>query len=175
MKIPLLLEGSLNHVGIEMDTKRMVIFMQGLPGSGKSTVADCLAKTLKAQIVCSDDIRKSLGISHNGDGWSQEKEHLVRFVRSLQFKAMLCRGNVILDGTHTTWKSIQTYIDAIPEEIQGDISFVIELVNRPIESCKACRVPNGFPESVIDRMAEQLKEFSIEDPRVSYSVQFAIT
>lgn len=138
-----------------------VVFMQGLPGSGKTQLANYLSGYEGgSRILCSDDIRSALGISHNGDGWSEDKEEQVRFVRRLMFQAFLIRGsNVIIDGTHTTIKSIQDYINLVPEELKDDVKFFICRVDTPLEECKARRVPQGFPEHVIERMAKNLEVF----------------
>lgn len=106
-------------------------FTIGVPCSGKSTLVDNMVREIQisdvnlaacynpydkkttfrlpstVSIVCADDIRKAI----SGNRWNSHVEEHVQAIKHTMIKALLERGNVIVDGTHTTWKSINKLLE----------------------------------------------------------------
>ena len=148
-------------------------FLIGLPRSGKSTFAqkwlnqeiDIVDNSLfitksknfmthriytPRTIVCADDIRLSLG--HR---WNGHIEPFVNAIKLTMIKTLLYKHDVLVDGTHTTTKSILELLnidrDALP--------FVI-YTNPQICKQRAKETNQEDLYSIIDRMYFQLLEMS---------------
>ena len=148
-------------------------FLIGLPRSGKSTFAqkwlnqeiDIVDNSLfitksknfmthriytPRTIVCADDIRLSLG--HR---WNGHIEPFVNAIKLTMIKTLLYKHDVLVDGTHTTTKSILELLnidrDALP--------FVI-YTNPQICKQRAKETNQEDLYSIIDRMYFQLLEIS---------------
>jgi predicted kinase len=75
-------------------------------------------------------------------------------------EAHVRRGlDIIVDGTHTTHSSVHPYATLAKKH---SYHFGFLLVRTPLETCLSRRVPNGFPEPVLWRMHNQLKNFEEE-------------
>ncbi len=75
----------------------MLILICGLPGTGKSTVANALARKIGATVLRTDEIRKKL---FEEPRYSEEEKELVYRVIFLIAEHLLRNGcNVIIDGT----------------------------------------------------------------------------
>lgn len=148
-------------------------FLIGLPRSGKSTFAqkwlnqeiDIVDNSLfitksknfmthriytPRTIVCADDIRLSLG--HR---WNGHIEPFVNAIKLTMIKTLLYKHDVLVDGTHTTTKSILELLnidrDALP--------FVI-YTNPQICKQRAKETNQEDLYPIIDRMYFQLLEMS---------------
>lgn len=142
--------------------KRFMIIMQGLPGSGKSTHAENLARYCGFQLIQPDCIRYALGVKHNGEGWTPTIEDAVKeTVRNQRVGIMYTGLPLVIDETHTK---------------EGKVSFLlkmcrmfkytptIERLDTDMDVCIQRRKPTGFPVHVIERMDQQLKEFDEKWP-----------
>lgn len=74
-----------------------LILVCGLPGTGKTTVAEAIAKKTKARILSTDIIRKDL-VSRPSYG-EQEKEMVYGMLFSMAEMMLKDGKNVLLDGT----------------------------------------------------------------------------
>lgn len=80
--------------------------MQGLPGSGKSTIAETLVKEENAVRINKDLLRKMLHF----DRWTGRNEDITRKVSRLLAKEMLLEGkNVIIDDTNLNPKTLESW------------------------------------------------------------------
>ncbi len=84
-------------------------FMVGLPRSGKSSYAKEWVKEESGRVVvCADDIRLSL----TGERYCASAENMVHTIKHLMISTLLRGGHTVLvDGTHTTYNSIQEILD----------------------------------------------------------------
>ena len=105
-------------------------------------------------VVCSDDIRIAL----HGCRWSSVAEDMVHAVQGVMIRALLRRGDVIVDGTNTTKSSLKRLLSF-------DICADFFIVDSSIETCKqratATNQEDLYP--VIDRAYAQLSEWK-DDP-----------
>ena len=104
------------------NTKRMIVIVCGLPGSGKSYFASLLAKRIKASYINSDRLRKKLFVN----SLHTEKEKIEVYVEMLrQLKEALKENkNIVLDATFYKATIRKKFLD----EIGGkDMSFIIEV------------------------------------------------
>jgi len=152
-----------------MDHTKLLFVMRGLPGSGKSTVVNdhiLQEDEFNFQVVCQDDVRSALGISHNGEGWTPEKEDKVKDVTNNQLLALMKRGlDIVVDETNTTLKKLYQFQELA--DIYGYCMLVV-WVDTPVETCKERRVSQGFPEEVIDRM-DATMELSEEEFKQNFN------
>lgn len=75
-----------------------LIYMIGIPGSGKSTVAKEVAKKERAVILSTDDLRREMFFSET----SQKKTNLLYYELFRRVEILLSEGkNVIVDATNT--------------------------------------------------------------------------
>ena len=138
------------------------ILMQGLPGSGKSMFAQRLAQDCGYQLLQPDCIRYALGIKHNGEGWTPEKEDQVTEVIALQKAGLMHVGlPMVLDETHTKMGKVLANIKLAQK---FGYSVQIYRMETPIDICKQRRAEMDFPLDVIDRTAENLKDFDRQWP-----------
>ena len=139
----------------------ILILMQGLPGSGKSTVAVQLQREIQAVIISPDAIRAEPAFggdvtnqSNDAGVWDETYRRATEALRSGQ--------GVIVDATHT-WKPC---IDRW-RQIAADVNTlcVIHRVSTPLEEClqRNMQRERQVPESVIYRMAAQLAALDAED------------
>lgn len=125
-------------------------FMIGIPRSGKSTYCtEWVRGAPNRAIVCADDIRLAL----HGKRFEGRAEPMVHAIKMTMIRALLNRGmNVIVDGTHTTEKSIRELLEIYPEA-----NYVLFTTNK--DECKR-RAKETNQEDlypVIDRMDLQLQ------------------
>ena len=169
---------------LRIKMKGKLLFLIGLPRSGKSTIAEKLShfngyigdahyipydihiintkgNTKSRAIVCADSIRFNL----HGMRWSTVAEPFVAVIKTIMIKSLLDKGvDVIVDGTHTTPKSVEEMFHIDPE---AEYCFIYSTS----EICKARAVQSLQPDliPVIERMNQQLQKLNkniIEDIRL---------
>lgn len=143
-------------------------FLIGLPRSGKSFFAKkwvdgkinilpnniytesglryCTKRNDPRVIVCADDIRLSFG--HR---WNGHIEHIVHATKITMIKTLLIKHDVLVDGTHTTERSIKALLDI-------DNNAIPYILNTSVAECKK-RAKETNQEDlypIIDKMANQL-------------------
>lgn len=96
-------------VNCEIINKDFII-IQGIPGSGKTTIARELVSGKKDCVrVNRDDIRKMLG-----DYWVPSREKLITKIEySIMYEAMLKGYNIIQDNTNLNPKTLCIYEDLV--------------------------------------------------------------
>ena len=139
-----------------------VSLMCGLPGSGKSTVAEQLAKTTRAVIISRDSIRKMIAGSYDqyqkmvfaaaDRKYAKKTEQLVMSMAlSCAKEAIEDQRDIIIDETNITFKvrarwinSIKTYIDTSDNKkvLNNEVLFNCLWVKTPIETCIERRLKN---------------------------------
>ena len=128
--------------------KPQLIFLCGLPGSGKSTWAELNKYKLSAVVHSSDSIREQLG-----DINDQSQNDLVfKILHKRVREDLLCGKNVIVDQTGLNRKERIYFLDYILRDIP--CRKVCILFATPIECCKKNNAnrERKEPEYVIDRM-----------------------
>lgn len=97
--------------GLQKTQMKAVLIMRGLPGSGKSTIAQSFVKTVPGTVVCSaDDFFNGGPINTCMLGWAHSHCQK-KFEKALQDGLPL----VIVDNTNTTKKEIKVYADKAAE------------------------------------------------------------
>ncbi len=98
----------------------MVIIVYGLPGSGKSYFASRLAKTIDADYVNSDRVRKEMYASRTYS--PQEKESVYNEMLVRMKEAVQQNRHVVLDGTFHKRDTRKLFIKEMEEK--GGIYFI---------------------------------------------------
>ena len=144
-------------------SKQKVLFLKGLPASGKSTYAkELVDKGWKR--VNKDDIRAMLDNSK----WSKTNEKMVLKVRdSIIVTAITGGHSVVIDDTNLS----PTHIPHIKELIEHtglDVEFEEKFFNTPLAECirRDMLRPNPVGKKVIRRMYEQIKDLYV--PTIEY-------
>lgn len=136
-----------------------ILFLKGLPASGKSTYAKELVATGKWKRVNKDDIRAMLDNSK----WSKHNESFVKDVEDNIVIAAITRGyNVVVDDTNL----VGNHIARVTEKVQNlDITCYIEekFIDTPLSECirRDLSRPNGVGKKVIRRMYESAKNLYV--------------
>lgn len=147
--------------------KRLVL-MQGLPGSGKSTVAreiaaDAEAEGLRAVIRSTDDFFTT---SDGHYAFDEEKLPTAHRLNEMRADRDMEDGVdvVIVDNTFTRREFAQPYVDSARKH---GYEIEVRLVDPGIDVCKARnaeRTPDRrIPDEVIDRMHGQMEELRFDD------------
>lgn len=121
--------------------------MVGLPASGKSTIAKEIAKSKKAIIVSSDELRKEL----LGDINDQSQNAKIFEEVEKRIKEGLKQGNVVYDACNINYKKRRAFLQKLNKMVVEKIAV---LVATPYEEClerNALR-ERKVPEEVIKRM-----------------------
>jgi predicted kinase len=151
-----------------MQKQKRLIILRGLPGSGKSTF---LKKyQLEGYTVCPDEIRLELEAplkDENGKLYISQKNN--KKVWGIAFQRleekMKKEEIVIMDATHTTFKSIQTYQQLLKKYDYKVL--VIDFSSIPLSKIKEQnQLREEFrivPEEVIDRMYKNIIKQEIPD------------
>lgn len=122
----------------------MLILICGLPGTGKSTVANALARKIGATVLRTDEIRKKL---FEEPRYSEEEKELVYRVIFLIAEHLLKnRCNVIIDGTFYK-RALRQQVYEIAEKTNSSIE-VVECVT---------------PEYLIKRRMESGRKRALSD------------
>lgn len=146
-----------------------VILMQGLPGSGKSTVADLLVE--RGWVAVGADREIEYEQQRSGETYEQvrvrlgpEAHHrcLRSFLRALRGQIWAeaaghaAGKGVVVDNTATTVVEIAPYL-ALAQALHLEVE-IWQMQGNAWDSLR--RNKHGVPEAVIDRMARNLEEFS---------------
>ena len=153
------------RVCLESNQMHHLFFLIGLPRSGKTSTVHrwlnydidiCNNNTIDRSgnkfefpsrvTVCADDIRLSMG--HRWNGFVEDYVHATKI---MMIRTLLHKHDVLVDGTHTTAKSIKQLL-AIDKNAQYYI------VNTPPEECKKRATVTNQEDlhPIIDSMNEQL-------------------
>lgn len=140
--------------------KQKVVFMQGLPGSGKSTFAkEELVDKLGFKRVNKDDLRAMLD---NGK-WTKDNEKTINEIQETIILALIAGGHsVVIDNTHI----FGNHIDRITGLIRGsgytDIDISTHFMDTPLSVCIARDSSRQEPfyvgRKVIRQMYEAVKD-----------------
>lgn len=115
--------------------KQQAIMMVGIPGSGKSTIANELLEKWdlnNCKIFSSDEYRKIVC----GDENDQTQNEKVFKTLYNDMKNYLEKGfDIIFDATNTTLKSRKKFIDFIRKNFSRQIHITAYVVNTPAHTC----------------------------------------
>lgn len=106
-----------------------LLVLQGLPGSGKTTIAGDLQHTGWVR-VNKDAIRESL--TANGWKWSPKNEHDVLEVRDAQIAVNLLSGRYVVSDDTNFGKHPET-LKKLAEKCQAE--FELRYIHTPLEEC----------------------------------------
>lgn len=123
----------------------MLVLITGLPGTGKSTVADHLAKRINAKVLRTDEIRKRLFAKPKYT--DEEKELVYRALFGIAERLLMLKHNVIIDGTF------------YKRELRQQIYKIAALTKSKLIIVE-CTAPE---EAIVKRMRRRLKGRGLSD------------
>lgn len=127
--------------------------MIGISGSGKSTYANGLKTSLKADLVETDAIREEL----TGDASDQSQNYKVFQVAKKRVNDLLSQGkNAIIDATSVSVRDRKDWIQ-IGKDNNAEVRAYF--IDTPIDVCKSQnrKRQRRVPDEVIDRQASRLE------------------
>lgn len=127
--------------------------MIGISGSGKSTYANGLKTSLKAELVETDAIREEL----TGDSSDQSQNYKVFQVAKKRVNDLLSQGkNAIIDATSVSVRDRKDWIQ-IGRDNNAEVRAYF--IDTPIDVCKSQNIKRQrkVPDEVIDRQASRLE------------------
>lgn len=131
-----------NNKYLKINVKKMIVFVFGLPGSGKSYFASRLAKKINAIYVNSDKLRKESFAER--DYTEQEKKAVYNKMLDQMMQAINQKENIVLDATFHKKSTRKTFIDELKGkedvffiEVQADENTIRERVKKPREYSEA--------------------------------------
>lgn len=135
--------------------KGVLIVMVGLPGSGKSTIAESFKKDYPCTIVSTDEIRREICDGNIQD--MSKNEEVFRIYHSRINTLLKERKFVVADATNLTMKSRRAILNNIQNIDCFKVAFV---VSKDYETCvyDNNRRDVSVPLTVMDKM---LKSFQI--------------
>ena len=135
-----------------------LIFLKGLPGSGKSTWAkeQVLQSNGKIKRVNKDELRLMI----DAGKWSKKSESLILDIQwHLVEQFLICDYDVIADNTHLHNKHIQVAQELINKlnSIGGKFELEVKFFDTPLEECirRDAARPNPVGKKVILQMWNQ--------------------
>ncbi|WP_455937210.1 AAA family ATPase [Gemella morbillorum] len=125
-----------------------LFMMIGIPASGKTSLAEQIAKSEDAEIVSSDNIRKELYGDENIQGDSNE---VFKIVENRIIDGLKNNKNMIFDATNINYKRRMAFLQKIKKIKIGKIAI---MVATPYEQCliRNSQRKRQVPEEVMKRM-----------------------
>ena len=125
-----------------------LFMMIGIPASGKTSLAEQIAKSEDAEIVSSDNIRKELYGDENIQGDSKE---VFKIVENRIIDGLKNNKNMIYDATNINYKRRMAFLQKIKKL---KIEKIAIMVATPYEQCliRNSQRERQVPEEVIERM-----------------------
>lgn len=125
-----------------------MFMMIGLPASGKSTLAEQIAKSEDAEIVSSDNIRKELYGDENIQG---DNNKVFRILQERIINGLKNNKNMIYDATNISYKTRMAFLQRLNKLKVEKIAI---MVATPYEDCliRNSQRERKVPEEVIKRM-----------------------
>lgn len=122
--------------------------MIGIPASGKTSLAEQIAKSEDAEIVSSDSIRKELYGDENIQG---DNNKVFRILQDRIIKGLKNNKNMIYDATNISYKTRMTFLQRLNKL---DVEKIAIMVATPYEQCliRNSQRERQVPEEVIKRM-----------------------
>lgn len=125
-----------------------LFLMIGLPASGKSTLAEQIAKSEDAEIVSSDNIRKELYGDENIQG---DNNKVFRILQERIINGLKNNKNMIYDATNISYKTRIAFLQRLNKL---EVEKIAIMVATPYEDCliRNAQRERKVPEEVIKRM-----------------------
>lgn len=125
-----------------------MFMMIGLPASGKSTLAEQIAKSEDAEIVSSDNIRKELYGDENIQG---DNNKVFRILQERIINGLKNNKNMIYDATNISYKTRIAFLQRLNKL---EVEKIAIMVATPYEDCliRNSQRERKVPEEVIKRM-----------------------
>ncbi len=134
--------------------------MQGVSGSGKSTVARALAQKTPGALVLSADDFLMVGGRYV---WSEVRARSAHARCHRAFRRALEAGValVVVDNTNTKWSHMRGYVkDALAH------GYKVEVMQVPCApKVAAARNSHGVPLAVVEKMAAEMTAFKVPEGR----------
>lgn len=143
-----------------------LFIMVGIPGSGKSFIANAFSKTVTSVVVSRDSIRYSL-LKEGDKYFSKEKQVFATYIKEIQ--KHLDKGEIVFaDATHLNEVSRRKLISNL--KLAKEDYVVPIVIETPLEIClerNARRTGRErIPESVIEDMFESLTDPADDSPEM---------
>lgn len=125
-----------------------LFMMIGIPASGKTSLAEQIAKSEDAEIVSSDNIRKELYGNENIQG---DNNKVFRILQDRVVKGLKTNKNMIYDATNISYKTRMAFLQRIKKI---EVEKIAIMVATPYEQCliRNSQRERQVPEEVIKRM-----------------------
>lgn len=125
-----------------------LFMMIGIPASGKTSLAEDIAKSEDAIIVSSDNTRKELYGDENIQG---DNNKVFRILEDRIIKGLKANKNMIYDATNISYKRRMAFLQRIKKL---DVEKIAVMVATPYEDCliRNSQRERKVPEEVIKRM-----------------------
>lgn len=138
----------------------IIVIMQGLPGSGKSTMVDHQYIPSGYQVICRDNFRFAMGLKY-GETLKSEMEEEIQKAHDAVLAALIYRGcDIVIDECNVKQKYLEQlwkYILECCDKYDRQYDIIVHTMNVDVEECIRRRGPN-FPAYVIWNMDKFLKE-----------------
>lgn len=135
--------------------KPYIVMGIGVPGSGKSTILEAIARNLEIVRICPDNIREEI----TGSAADQSMNDQVWAEAYKQAKDILHKGqSAIIDATHTeSWRRLQ---DIQKYREFGAVTIIAVVFDMPLEIIKQRNAARSrvVPEIVLERMYTALQK-----------------